>query len=163
MPFCSIRQFARTGHFFSGTADDFMAEQEPARVWIHGKKKIEYTPVAGDIYPHLGKGVVITPDSGAPVAGSIKAGVPSRDDGIYYFAMLVMKDQTIRMQSFTMQAGQEARWNVIRRGGDIIISVEKDGAAPITLSAPAGAVIGYGLGTTVRWVGDQADLTISFD
>ncbi len=159
----SAWQFSKNGHFYSGPPDDFVADQKLASVWIHGQKKTEGAIVGGAGTDHLGKAIVISPEGNAPLTGLMKAAVASRDDGIYYFGMLVMKDKSIQLLSIDFSAGQTARWSVMRRGADIVISIEKEGITPITLSAPASAVIGYGLGTTVRWVGEQADLTICFD
>jgi hypothetical protein len=128
---------------------------------ISGKKRVDDYPYKGDYIYHLGK-VVLTPI--AQRSGTIVTEIDKDKDGApSYYLVYELDDGTLKSQGFTLTKGPVYTWTMDRSGATATLTV-KDGANVVgSMSAPTQNTREFGFASTVRFVGNVVDMTVTFD
>jgi hypothetical protein len=85
--------------------------------------------------------------------------IPSHEEVVYYFAVLEFAD-ALESKSLELKPGKKYDWAIKTENGQVMLRVMDGADELITLSAPAEKTKGVGFASTVRFPGDEADLTI---
>lgn len=140
------------------------------RYRISGKKKDEVGDLEGEPVLHLGKLVL------APVAnriGSVNAKLPTVTDVRFYFMCVADGEGKLKTENVKLPEKTDCFWTLNTSDGETVFHLYKvvevlEGEPPkkVTLgkiTVPEAEAKSFGFAATVRWQGNEADLSVSFD
>ncbi|HWE93183.1 MAG TPA: hypothetical protein VG269_04350 [Tepidisphaeraceae bacterium] len=134
--------------------------QEPTAVHISGTKTFDVATVAGKTHGHFGKAICIArPEAG----GSLRATIINSHDHISYYLLITDKHNVTRTRTLDLDKNEIYSWQVAEKDGNITLEVAKEDKVAGSISLPSSEFKSFGLGATVRWPTDKADLIVSFD
>jgi hypothetical protein len=140
------------------------------RYRISGKKKNEVGDLEGQPVLHLGKLVL------APVAnriGSVNAKLPTVTDVRFYFMCVEYGEGKLKTEHVKLPEKTDCFWTLETKDGQTVFHLytvpeAKGGEVPPkvtlgTITVPENEAKSFGFAATVRWAGNEADLTVTFD
>jgi hypothetical protein len=131
------------------------------QVRITGKKKVSPCPqVRGKPACHNGKLALI------PVgdrSGKLSVKQPSANDLLYHFACVQLPGDALDTKEIDLKTGVEYTWDVKTAGDSITFTVRDKANVLAALTAPKNQFLAFGIAATVRYKGNEADLTMTFD
>ncbi|MGB1259468.1 MAG: hypothetical protein ACPG6P_05460 [Akkermansiaceae bacterium] len=171
-----IREYPYTTSFknrkLSTSSDGIFDELKVSkgkRIRIHGKKQHDGGRVDGRVVNHMGK-LVLFPAGNR--TGKLVAKLPSLEDVRFYHIAIEFKDtkdrkNVIQSRTLALKKSIQYSWSYsVADGTGTFKLVEhgEDGVTTISsLSASAEEIVGIGFAATVRWSGNEADLSITED
>lgn len=129
------------------------------RIRIHGKKKEDSGKVDGKVVYHNGKLALFPP---VERGGMLTSKYPFTDDVRRHFAVLETGD-TLVVQELKLGANTPYAWSITQSGGNTVLKVIQEGQTTVTVTAPTAQVTGAGFAATARWIGNEVDLSVTFD
>ncbi len=143
-----------------GHPDELHVATTTNRVHLSGKKKVDSAKVDGRLICHSGKLALLSP---APRAGKVSIKVAPADDVLYYYATLELTDGTLDSRLLKLAPKKDYDWSYKVEGGQATLRVA-DGATEVaSITVPSEKVKGYGFSSTVRWKGNESDLTFTVE
>jgi hypothetical protein len=173
VPFCTAAKDRKldpkTKKIFDELKVSVTAGRE-TRYRISGKKKHEVGDLEGEPVLHLGKLVL------APIAnriGSVNAKLPTVTDVRFYYMCVEYGEGKLKTEHVKLPEKTVCFWTLDTSDGETVfhlykVAEAKDGKAPtkVTLgkiAVPEDEAKSFGFAATVRWAGNEADLTVTFD
>lgn len=143
-----------------GHPDELRVVTTANKIHLYGTKRVASQKWEGRLICHAGKLALLAP---AARTGKVFVKVPPADDVTYYYAALELTNGTLETKELKVQPGQEYAWTFATEAGESRFVV-LDGQTEIArLKASADEVKGYGFSATVRWKGNEADLTVTVE
>lgn len=131
------------------------------QIRITGKKKVQQCPqVRGKPGCHVGKLVLIPPGDRT---GKLSVKQPSANDLLYHFACVELPGEALDSKEIKLETGVEYTWEVKTAAETTTFTIRSKSGDLVRMSAPKDKFLGYGIAATVRYKGNEADLTITFD
>lgn len=130
---------------------------------ISGKKKVDDYPYNGDYIYHLGK-VALTPI--AQRSGTIVVDVEKDKEGgasPSHYLVFELDNGSLQSQTITLTKGPVYTWTMDRSGAAATLTVKEGNKVVSSMTAPTQETREFGFATTVRFVGNVADMTVTFD
>jgi hypothetical protein len=126
---------------------------------LAGKKRVDVKLVDQRPAGHFGKVVLLPPGERV---GKLFVKVPSNDGAhIYYYTVLEFAD-ALSTKKVLLKAGVNYDWSIKIENGQVVLRVLEGAKELVALSAPSDQVQGAGFGATLRYTGQQADLTVEY-
>jgi hypothetical protein len=143
-----------------GQPDELHVATTANRIHLSGKKRADSMKVDGRLICHSGKLALLTP---AARTGKVSIKVPAADDVTYYYAVLELMDGTLETKMLKVVPKKDYDWSYKTEAGQATLRVV-DGAAEVaSITVPGEKVKGYGFASTVRWKGNESDLTFTVE
>lgn len=131
------------------------------QIRITGKKKVSPCPqVRGKPACHNGKLVLIPPGDRT---GKLSVKQPSSNDLLYHFACVQLPAETLDTKEIDLKVGVEYTWEVKTTGDSTTFTVRDKANVLAALTTTKDKFLGFGIAATVRYKGNEADLTMTFD
>lgn len=131
------------------------------KVRIFGKRKLNKTaPVRGRGSAHFGKIVLV------PVGnwkGVINVKSPSADDVTYYYASIELEGGKLDTKIIQLSTGVDYAWSVVKGPAQTTFKITDGAKEVVSLSGPAASVKSVGFASTVRYLGNEADISVTFE
>jgi len=124
---------------------------------LTGKKETENENLEGQHLFHTGK-VFLVP--AAERSGTLKISAPTVPDVLRYLLVLELPDNELKAQESKFEKG-EYQWEVTKKDGRPVYQFSRGGTVVHTISGPVDEVKSFGLAACVRWVGGEADATMT--
>jgi hypothetical protein len=164
-PYCSTEPSPLLDPKMKGIFDELKVSVNSStdtRFHITGKKKNDTGKIGDKVVYHLGK-LVTTP--AVSRTGTILVQLmKGKDESAGNYVALTMQDDTVKATIYKLSEGVPHKWK-LDRGPETttLVVMENDEKEAIRLSAPTSEVREYGFAATVRSVGDNADVLVTFD
>lgn len=158
LPFCATMPTVKLNPKQKKIFDELRVTKSE-RIHIHGKKKWDSGWVGDKIAYHNGKLALFPP---LERSGKLEAKFPTESDVRTYFAVLETGDSLVVKEVKVAENAPQA-WTLAKEGGSTVLKVVQGTQTIATVSAPTAEVTGAGFAATVRWVGNEADMSITFD
>lgn len=173
VPFCTVATDRKLDPKTKNIFDELKVSVNSGRQMryrISGKKKKEAGDLEGQPVLHIGKLVL------APVAkriGSVNAKLPTVTDVRSYFMCVEHGEGKLKTEHVKLPEKTDCFWTVETRDGETVfhlykVTDAKDGKGATketlgTISVPENEAKSFGFAATVRWQGNEADLSVTFD
>lgn len=157
-PFCATMKAVKLNPKQKDMFDELRVTTSD-RIRIHGKKKEDSGKVDGKVVYHNGKLALFPP---LEHSGSITSKYPPTEDVRRHFAVLETGD-TLVAQELKLGENTPHVWTLTQEGGNTILKILQDGQTTVTVTAPTAQVTGAGFAATARWIGNEVDLSVTFD
>lgn len=131
------------------------------KVRIYGKRKLNKTaPVRGRMSAHFGKIALI------PIGnwkGTVNVKSPSADDVTYYYASLELEGGKLDTKIILLSTGVDYTWSVTQGAAQTTFKITDGAKEIVSLSGPMASVRSFGFASTVRYLGNESDISVTFD
>lgn len=130
---------------------------------ISGKKKQDNYPYEGAYIYHLGK-VALVPI--AQRSGTIVTDIEKdkeKDASPTHYLVFQLDNGSLQSQTITLTKGPVYTWTMDRSGATATLTVKEGDNVVSSMSAPTDQTREFGFATTVRFVGNEADMTVTFN
>ncbi len=158
LPFCREFKEQKLKATERAIPDELHVNFGDGTIHLYGKKRLDAAPrYQGRPIGHVGK-VVILPS--ADRAGKLTTKTSSAEDSTTYLAVIEL-DNALEAKPVKLEADKTYDWSIKSEGGNTVFHLS-DGAADVAnFSRPSGEFKGAGFAATVRFKGNDADLTIT--
>ncbi|WP_265592640.1 hypothetical protein [Verrucomicrobium sp. BvORR034] len=131
------------------------------KIRIYGKRKLNRTaPVRGRLSAHFGK-IVLVPVGN--LKGVINVKSPSADDVTYYYASIELEGGKLDTKIIQLSTGVDYAWSVVKGPAQTTFKITDGAKEVVSLSGPAASVKSVGFASTVRYLGNEADISVTFE
>jgi hypothetical protein len=142
-----------------GFPDELRVVTTSNKIHLYGKKREEGKFVVdGRPILHSGKLALLAPSDRT---GKLSIKVPSAEDVTYYFAVLQFADGTLDAKRLKADLNKTYDWSVKTEAGQTTLRVLDGQTEVVAVKAPGEKVKGVGFASTVRWKGNESDLTFT--
>lgn len=124
---------------------------------LTGKKETANENLEGQPLFHTGK-VFLVP--AGERSGTLKISAPPTPDVLRYLLVLELPDNKLKAEEFKFEKG-DYQWEVSKKDGSLVYQISRGGTVLHTISGPVDDVKSFGLAACVRWVGGEADATMT--
>ena len=157
-PFCATMKAVKLNPKQKDMFDELRVTASD-RIRIHGKKKEDSGKVDGKVVYHNGKLALFPP---LVRSGSVVSKLPPTEDVRRHFAVLETGG-TLVTEELKLGENTPHAWTITQEGGNTILKVIQDDQTAVTVKAPSAQVTGAGFAATARWIGNEVDLSVTFD
>ena len=141
-----------------GYPDELRVVTTANKIHLYGTKRAQKETWEGRLICHCGKLALLAP---VPRKGKVSVKVPPADDVTYYYAVLEMTDGALESKELKVEPRKDYSWAFSTEAGESTFVVLDGQTQLARIKAPAEKVKGYGFSSTVRWKGNEADLTFT--
>lgn len=157
-PFCATMKSVRLNPKQKDMFDELRVTTSD-RIRIHGKKKEDSGKVDGKVVYHNGKLALFPP---LERSGAVTSKLAPTEDVRRHFAVLETGDALV-VQELKLGEKTPHAWSITQSGESTVLKVIQEGQTTVTVTAPTAQVTGAGFAATARWIGNEVDLSVTFD
>ena len=158
LPFCATMKGVKLNPKLKDMFDELRVTTSD-RIRIHGKKKEDSGKVDGKVVYHNGKLALFPP---LERSGAVTSKLAPTEDVRRHFAVLETGDALV-VQELKLGENTPHAWSITQSGGNTELKVIQEGQTTVTVTAPTAQVTGAGFAATARWIGNEVDLSVTFD
>ena len=109
---------------------------------------------------HFGKLVLI---SAGNLKGKLTVKNPSADDVTCYYATIELDGGKLDTKIIQLSTGVDYSWSLAKGPAQSTLKIMEGAKEVVNLSGPAASVKSFGFASTVRYLGNESDISVTFE